>query len=289
MSKKKELKITVGCDPEFFWQDVGGSFRYPIGVPGSKAAPFHVNDGAIQVDGLALELNIDPANNVEEFVGRCKSVFEQFNRYVSLNQIKIVASAEFPPNHLKQLSPHLTELGCVPDFNAYTGEANPRPNFGKDDAELTLRAAGGHIHLGWETKDVNILDTNHIANCYEVVKQLDYYIGVPSLLWDRDQKRRSLYGKAGACRIKPYGVEYRTPSNQWFKSEALQRFVFNKSIKAINDLYNGKRLVDVYGTRAQEMINQGRIPDESWCHELVMEVPEEYRVGTLWDTSKKRA
>lgn len=280
--KKEELQLTVGCDPEFFIQDnLNKAFLYPSGVPGSKAAPFHVKDGAIQVDGMAVELNIIPAKTSEEFVSRCKTVFNSFATYWPLSSIKVVPTAEFNPTLLRTLSPAQVELGCIPDFNAYTEEANPHPNQGKNDAELTLRVAGGHIHVGWETTDVNINDPNHIANCYEVIKQLDYYLGVPSLFWDRDNKRRELYGKAGACRIKPYGVEYRTLSNLWFSDERLMTFVFNNSVKAVQDLYKGHRVFDKYGTRAQELINGGHLPDNSWFAQFCDGLPSEYLDGSF--------
>ncbi len=34
----------------------------------AKEKPFPVTNGAVQVDGMALEYNIDPASTVEEFV-----------------------------------------------------------------------------------------------------------------------------------------------------------------------------------------------------------------------------
>lgn len=286
MTKKKELTITVGCDPEYFYQSFDKEFKYPYGVPGSKAAPFIVKDGAIQIDGLALELNIIPALTEEEFVNRCKSVFQEFGKYVIQKNIKIVSTADFQPKYLNSLNPSVVELGCIPDFNAYTGEANPRPNFGKDDALQTMRTAAGHIHAGWEPVDVNIRDPNHIANCYEVVKQLDYYVGVPSMFWDRDNRRRQLYGKAGACRIKPYGVEYRTPSNQWFTDERLMKFVFNNTVKAIKDLYAGRSAHSKYAHRAQEVIDLGIMPDLSWAGQFCEGLPNEYITGEFLKQKK---
>lgn len=49
----------------------------------------------------------------------------------------------------------------------------------------------------------------------DVVKAMDLFLGVPSVLMDEGEERKQLYGKAGAHRPKPYGVEYRTLSNFW--------------------------------------------------------------------------
>jgi hypothetical protein len=41
-----------------------------------------------------------------------------------------------------------------------------------------------------------------------------------------------LYGKAGACRYKTYGVEYRTLSNFWVLSTDLRREVWERTMAA---------------------------------------------------------
>ena len=54
-------QILVGCDPEVFVAK-GGKFISAHGmIPGTKKAPHKVERGAVQVDGMALEFNIDPA------------------------------------------------------------------------------------------------------------------------------------------------------------------------------------------------------------------------------------
>jgi len=86
-----------------------------------------------------------------------------------------------------------------------------------------------------------------MVRCATLVKQLDCYLGLPSVVWDRDAKRRQMYGAAGAFRPKPYGVEYRVLSNAWLLNEKRMRFVFNQTVKAVNDLISGFRPVDSIG------------------------------------------
>jgi hypothetical protein len=88
-----------------------------------------------------------------------------------------------------------------------------------------------------------------MVRCATLVKQLDSYLGLPSLLFDRDTLRRKMYGQAGAFRPKPYGVEYRVLSNAWLLNENRMRFVFNQTTRAVNDLIAGVRVTDVIGDK----------------------------------------
>ncbi len=143
-----------------------------------------------------------------------------------------VPSVEFSQEVWDKTPEKAKELGCSPDFNAWTGSFNPPP---KNVEKPRLRCAGGHIHIGW-TNDEDITDKNHILNCRDLVKQLDWYLGGWSLRQDSDAARRSLYGSAGACRFKPYGVEYRTLSNFWLTSSTKREAVWNRMQRAIHDM-----------------------------------------------------
>ena len=46
-------------------------------------------------------------------------------------------------------------------------------------------------------------------------KGCDLILGVASVLMDKGHLRKELYGKAGAVRFKPFGIEYRVLSNFW--------------------------------------------------------------------------
>ena len=63
---------------------------------------------------------------------------------------------------------------------------------------------------------------------------MDILLGLPSVILDADTERRAMYGAAGAHRIKPYGVEYRSLSNFWLGSEQLQEWAYEQSILAVS-------------------------------------------------------
>lgn len=241
-------KILIGCDPEVFVKK-DGLFKSAFGlIKGDKANPFPVRRGAVQVDGMALEFNIDPAATEDEFCINVQDVFNQMKLMVPDYEVVASPVAHFEAAYLKEQPPAALELGCDPDFNAWTTEANVKP-----DADRPMRTASGHIHIGW-TNGEDTQGNDHLNRCRMAAKQMDFYLGLPSLIYDNDTLRREMYGKAGACRYKPYGVEYRTLSNAWLKSENLMRWVFRSAQKGMDDLFNGKDLSKKYGD-IQAIIN----------------------------------
>ena len=81
---------------------------------------------------------------------------------------------------------------------------------------------------------------------------MDHTLGVYSVLWDKDDKRRSMYGKAGSFRPKPYGMEYRTLSNRWIFNTDLIRFVYNATQEALEKMFDPSFSV---GEEVREIIN----------------------------------
>lgn len=240
------MNISIGADPELFLTK-NGKFRCAHNmIPGTKAEPFPVKDGAVQIDGFALEFNIDPVTNADDFVTKINSVMGQMKTMIPADHdFAIVPSAKFNGNHFRMQPDEAKELGCEPDYSAYTLGENPKP-----DNTSTMRTASGHIHIGFLDKDNFVADPHseeHMLRCATLVKQLDCYLGLPSLLFDKDTLRRKMYGQAGAFRPKPYGVEYRVLSNAWLLSEERMRFVFEQTVKAVKDLVQGIRPINMVG------------------------------------------
>lgn len=73
----------------------------------------------------------------------------------------------------------------------------------------------------------------------ELVRILDLFLGVPSILIDEDDRRRQLYGKAGCFRFTSYGVEYRVMSGYFIDSPKLIGWCFDQILAAIEFLNNG--------------------------------------------------
>lgn len=248
------MKFTFGCDPEIFIGVRKGDKVVPRSayglIPGTKKSPHVVPNGAVQIDGMALEFNTDPVGNKKDWVKNINSVMASLREMVPEKYEFIVEpSVRFNGNHFRIQPEEAKELGCDPDFNAWTGESNPRP-----DAKGTLRTASGHIHIGF-CEGADVKSEEHMERCSTLVRHLDYYLGLPSLWWDRDTKRRSLYGKAGAMRLKPYGVEYRVLSNVWLKDDRHKELVFDLANLAVKDLLAGKRPADEFKNYTVDAIN----------------------------------
>lgn len=248
------MQFLIGCDPEVFVRKDGKFLSAHGMIKGDKKNPLPVRNGAVQVDGMALEFNINPASTEDEFLFNVSDVLNTLKLMVPEYEVVATPVADFEMEYLKQQPAEALELGCDPDYNAWTLQANEKP-----DGDRPFRTASGHIHLGWtdgESKE----NPSHVSDCNEVAKQLDFYLGLPSLYYDTDKRRRSMYGKAGCVRYKPYGVEYRTLSNVWLTSEKLIKWVYNNAQLAMQELLKGNNLSQKYGD-IQELINNSNVQE----------------------------
>ncbi len=230
------MKILMGADPEVFVKKNGVLTCAHGLVPGTKAAPHPVKRGAVQVDGMALEFNIDPASNQAEFTRSIRTVLAELRKMVPDYDLEIASSVEFSGAVMDAAPEEAKVLGCDPDYNAYTEEINPAPN-----PDQRLRTAAGHVHIGW-TRDQDPFEVAHYQSCIQLTKQLDAFLGLPACLIDQDCRRRALYGMGGAFRPKPYGCEYRVLSNWWLKSPQYSDWVYSNTKLAIKALLAGKYL-----------------------------------------------
>jgi len=219
--------MKLGCDPEIFLTDAAGTLRSSIGlIGGSKnmPLPLPLGDGfAVQEDNVAIEFNIPASSNADEFSNNIASTIAFLSEHVQSKYglaFSRLSAASFPPEELT--NPAALEFGCDPDFNAWTLRQNPRPKA----SDKTLRSCGGHVHVGHEFDDPR--------DAFKLIKLMDLFLGVPSVMVDHGQLRKQLYGKAGAFRTKIYGVEYRTLSNFWVFEERLRQWVWSNTEKAIN-------------------------------------------------------
>lgn len=266
-------KFTLGCDPELFVTKRGKPASAYGLLEGTKENPFKTKTGAYQVDGMAAEFNTDPVGIVTNYNTIDYSAFNTWNDRI-VDQIQTIKTKLKETGHSVRVSPTMEfgkefldkqpdeakELGCDPDYSAYTLEANPRP-----DGEKTFRTGAGHIHIGWGD-GIPVENEEHMQICAEFVKTLDATVGMFMTYVDRDPLRRELYGKAGALRPKSYGVEYRTPSNVWVATRDLRRCVFDLVQIAISEQMSNTRPYHP-DMSAQEIIDTGN-------HKLAFEALE---------------
>lgn len=248
--------LTIGCDPEIFLTKDGKAISAHGLIKGTKYEPFNVDRGAVQVDGTALEFNIQPANTVDIFCFSIKSVMASLRSMVPEYNFDFNSSRTYPKDYFDSLPKEAKELGCEPDYNAWTMSINPSP-----DPRSTFRTIAGHVHLGWLAEPAD--EEEHFYDCIEFVKQLDYCIGVPSIIIDNSdtsRERRKLYGKAGSFRPRPnYGLEYRVLSPFWLTSEERMRWLFGSCQFAYNQLKIGYCFSNHYGDYARNWIDNSDI------------------------------
>jgi hypothetical protein len=84
-------------------------------------------------------------------------------------------------------------------------------------------------------------------------------VGMFMIIIDKDERRRELYGKAGAFRPKSYGVEYRTPSNEWLKNDSRASVVYTLSNVAVRIMKSENRELFSQWIKSstEEVINTG--------------------------------
>lgn len=157
--------------------------------------------------------------------------------------------------------PGARELGCSVDFNAWEQCTNPRP-----DAQVNWRSAAFHVHIGAaELKDQSLVE--------KLMKTMDLFLGLPSVLIDPERQRRQLYGKAGCFRFATSftGCEYRVLSNYFLKSEELMGWVYDNTQAAINFINEGKTIA-----KEDEFMIQTGIND--YVEEFAQELVNKYQI-----------
>lgn len=252
MNQVTNSKVLLGCDPEAFLSKDGKLISAFGLIDGDKTTPLKVKHGAVQIDGMAVEFNIDAAKNETEWMRNINTVLDILGDMLPGYKIETIPVAEFGLEYIRSQPERAKELGCDPDWDAYLVATNPRPN-----GELPFRSAAGHIHFGIPEAGGNAPtdDIDYIGWLANKVKELDFYLALPSLFYDADTKRRELYGKAGAFRPKNYGMEYRTLSNQWLGTDSLKRWAYRASQYGMEQIDKGISLFDKYGD-IQSVVNK---------------------------------
>lgn len=261
---KQLLNIKLGADPEFFLYDnIKETVISAEGlIGGTKKEPIPISDvgHCIQEDNVMAEFNIPPAIDAVSFSRDIQFVLDYVDDMVgdSISPY-IKPSFELDSEYLQTTQSKL--FGCEPDMNVWLRARNCKPS-----SKTNLRTCGGHIHVGYTDPGLESSEA--------IIKAMDLFLGVPSIVLDTDTRRREMYGKAGAFRFKDYGVEYRTLSNFWIETDELRQWAFNNTIAAIDFVNSGNEISVETGKRIVECINTQNV-------QLAEELIKEFGINLL--------
>lgn len=230
------MDITIGTDFEIPLIDKESNPISAIGIiGGSKSRPLSIGNGcARQEDNVMSEWTIPPCLNFEDFTGFINYCIEKGEEFLEPYGLKFnyVSSAEYSDEELDTAS--AMEFGCEPSFNAYTRDFSHRPT----PKEVgNLRTAGFHIHIGLDIIHEDV--ENREESVVNLIKLMDLYLGVPSILLDPDERRREIYGNAGDFRFKGYGAEYRTLGTGMMATFNLLEFIWENTKTSVDHLIKG--------------------------------------------------
>lgn len=203
---KFSTELMFGSDPEMFFVKNG------VMIPSTQIL---LNDTPnVTRDGFQVELHPSASG--------CRQLAARSIKYAITDAAAIAeragAELSFALSHVvddkvwKKTPSDVKKFGCNPTENVH--EKNQKRVTGKREK---FRAGGGHIHVG----ALNVSEKNDLPT---IVKLFDIVVGNTLVLLDRDPAnitRRKNYGRAGEYRPKPYGVEYRVPSNFWLRHYVL--------------------------------------------------------------------
>ena len=221
MPDYSKAEITIGADPEFFLcdeMDYGIVSALDI-VEGTKEKPLPLDKSLDEGfnyhrDNVMIEVGVPPTSDPYKFADQIATainwanykVHEQSDEDQSLAIYRNASVLQFEDEDL--VDPRAREFGCEPDNDAYEGGAQRQA---PDGIMGSWRTAGGHVHIG---TDVGF-------NCPEFIVALlcDAYLGINKTNENdgvhHGEAPYMHYRKPGLYRTKPYGIEYRSPSNNW--------------------------------------------------------------------------
>lgn len=235
-------QISVGCDPEFFLTH-NSTFipAYLTEIQGTKDKPLQLKTGgAVQIDGMALEFNIPPQTSAKAFFEITQETLLEIRKMVDPRlKFHFFPDATFTQKMFNETPSKFKELGCDPDYDAFNLLPKTPPAAA---ANNTFRSAGGHWHFGYLEGLDDPFNPMHLFDCAFLVRGLSQIDVVR--ICDFNYKRTKLYGSNGSFRPKPYGFEYRSPSNIWlnFPQEQLIK-LYNSFVIQIKSNLRKKNFV----------------------------------------------
>lgn len=259
--KKLVENVLIGADIELFLQEKNsGEIVSAEGfIKGTKHLPFNFDSAnkyfSTSLDNVLGEFTIPPVTDRERFIEYIKKSVSYINSVIPETLCTVARpSASLDSKYLQ--TENAQTFGCDPDNCVWTKSINEKPS----SDNKNLRSAGGHIHVGYDNPSIKVSEA--------IVKAMDLFLAVPSVLQEPDNERKQLYGKAGCFRFKDYGVEYRTISNYYVDNDGLMKWAFDSSMMAVDFVNSRKRIGKVLGEKIQRAINN---VDKKMAESLVKE------------------
>ena len=269
----KTKSISVGSDPEFFCYREGRVIASQGIVEGEKIEPYQLEHGGMcHRDNVLGEIGHPPAYTEDEFVHNLHQAIADVQSMIVHKGVEMlwIPFFDMPEDQLQHYE--AVVLGCEPDFDCWGLDNTDPPDPFKVGG---MRSAGGHIHIGFDYND-------QLENQRKCAMMADIYIGCGTVLYDNDDRRRQLYGRAGHFRPKSYGIEYRTPSNVWVGNEELTRWIFRAAKKSAEEYQRAEAFDLEFGTEVQRIINESdRAGAEALLLNFEGELPPCQKINTI--------
>jgi len=222
--------VTFGSDPEMFIKDTNGLISAIGLIPGDKNAPYEFEPGfSLHPDNVLAEGNIPPVNTKEAFILAINKLKIEISKYADIHYSS--CELEFPQAYLQNAKAR--EFGCTPSFDAWNLLTRAPNAFEAGN----MRTSSFHVHIGYDDTE------NNSTQARELIKGMDLFLGLPSLLLDPDRDRRSLYGKSGDYRVNYQSditiAEYRSLGGYMLIDDNHIGFVYDQMVKCIEYLNQG--------------------------------------------------
>lgn len=222
-----EEKVTLGTDIEAFIIDKKTGVEVtPLVIFPQDSPQKLILDGVgiIERDGYAIEFQPNASVEVKEVKENLRKLIHFFYKEFSQYTLSTKHIVHVDLKALQDMEdwPSLV-FGCKPDYNARSKKLND-PNKKVSALVETARTAGCHIHIGipgWNPKGedrgeyvfYSPENKEWAEKAVNLLKWIDLFVGLKSVVYDIPSDRRNVYGKSGDFRFTAHGIEYRTLSN----------------------------------------------------------------------------
>jgi len=240
-------QFTIGTDIEKFVVDAeGNSVSVEGKLGGSKKEPLDIGNGCNrQEDCVLAEFGTPPVmyGEADKFIDYLKYCSKIGSEILNKQGLYLLAGSSRTFNKKELFTEQAMTFGCDPSYNVYTRSLSVIPS---PEEVGNLRSAGFHIHIGFP-KNTYSTEFEYIQATEKIIKLMDLYLGVPSIIMDMDTERRKIYGKPGDFRYRFVGddifvLEYRSLGGGLLGSEESIRYVFNQTCKVIDTFINGEEV-----------------------------------------------